>query len=392
MNRLIRVLVADDEPQMRAVISDLILDEDGMELVGMAGDADEAAKLADELQPDVALLDVKMPEGGGPFAAQEIRRVSPGTRIIALSAYNDRGAIVEMLRAGATGYLLKDGSIDAIVDSIRGISDSTSYLSAEVANSLIDELVGRVDVEVKETELHEAALSRIEGVLDDPTVVTMHFQPIVDLETRRPIGMEALARFSAEPSRTPDRWFAEADQVGLGDELEILALESAFASLSQLAPPLFMSVNISPRAARSEAFAETMDLVRPDRVVIEMTEHAPISDYDAITESLQRQRARGVRLAIDDAGAGFSSLQHILNMDPDVIKLDISMTRDIESTPPKRALAAALSTFAHEIGCLMVAEGIETEEEVEVLCELGISVGQGYLLGVPAPLDERRPV
>lgn len=384
----IRVLLADDEPQLRAVISDLIVGEEDMELVGAASDAEEAAHLAGELQPDVALLDVKMPGGGGPHAAQEIRRLSPSTRIIALSAYNDRGAVLQMLRAGASGYLLKDGTIDSIIASIRGTSDSASFLSAEIASSVIEELVGRVDQEAKQTEQQQEAETRVRQALESPEALTMHFQPIMELSTRRVIGMEALSRFNIEPRRTPDKWFIEAEQVGLGDELELVALEAAFAWLASLATPIFMSVNISPRAARSEAFAAAMELVRPDRVVIEMTEHAPISDYEAITESLRRLRDRGVRLAIDDAGAGFASLQHILNMDPDIIKLDVSLTRGIENTPAKRALAAALSTFATEIGCLMVAEGIETDTEMEILLELGIEYGQGYLLGRPAPLVE----
>ncbi len=388
MTRSVGVLIADDEPQMLAALIDLIDAEDGMHLVGVARDARQARDMAQELQPDVALLDVKMPGGGGPQAAREIKSVSPATRIVALSAYNDRGAVVQMLRAGASGYLLKDGSIDSIVDSIRRTSDTQSFLSAEVATSVIDELVGRVDLEVAETQPREAALSRVQEVLRNPTSLSIHFQPIVELETRRQIGMEALSRFALDPRRTPDKWFDEAEQVGLGKDLEILALRVALSAIASMDMPGFVSVNVSPRTVRSAEFLDAIELVRPDRIVIEMTEHAPVEDYEAITDSLRRFRERGLRLAIDDAGAGFASLRHILRLEPDLIKLDISLTRDIDHTPAKRALAAALSTFAREIGCVMVAEGVETEDELQVLIELGITCGQGYLLGRPAALPK----
>jgi EAL domain-containing protein (putative c-di-GMP-specific phosphodiesterase class I) len=382
---MMRVLIADDEPQMRAVLSDLISSEEDLEVVGVASDAQEAADLARELQPDVALVDVKMPEGGGPRAARDIRRLSPGTRIIALSAYNDRGAVLQMLRAGAAGYLVKDASIDSIVHSIRHTSDSEAFLSAQVTTSVIDELVGRVDLEATEVEREKVVTARIRQVLEDPDALTIYFQPIVELGSRHVAGMEALARFLLEPARTPDKWFADAERVGLGDELEIAAMNAAFAVLPLFPNSTYMSVNVSPRVARSQTFLDTMELVRADRIVIEMTEHAPVQDYEAIAGSLQRLRARGVRLAIDDTGAGFASLRHILTLDPDIIKLDISLTRDIDKVPAKRALAAALSTFAREIGCTIVAEGIETEKELDVLIHLGFTHGQGYYLGRPAP-------
>ena len=122
------------------------------------------------------------------------------------------------------------------------------------------------------------------------------------------------------------------------------------------------------------------------RVVMEVTEHARVDDYDALNLSLQLLREQGVRLAIDDAGAGFASLQHIVRLSPDFIKLDITLTRNIDADPVRRALATAMISFASEIGAAIIAEGIETEAEFQTLLGLGVPFGQGFYFGDPAPL------
>ena len=124
-----------------------------------------------------------------------------------------------------------------------------------------------------------------------------------------------------------------------------------------------------------------------DRLAIELTEHARITDYPALSEALTGLRARGVRLMIDDVGAGFASLHHILRLAPDAIKLDRSLTSGIEADPARRALAAALVTFAGEIGATIIAEGIETEDELAALQALGVERGQGFHLGRPRPIS-----
>ncbi|MGH2545268.1 MAG: ATP-binding response regulator [Actinomycetota bacterium] len=155
-NGRITVLIAEDEPAVRAALSDLIDIEDELELVGAAADAQEAIDMAREHKPDVALVDVKMPAGGGARAAREIRDLSPATRVVALSAYEDRTTVLEMLRAGAAGYLVKGTSAGEIVEAIRRSVRGQASLSTEVTAEVIHELVELLDRSERMTrELHD---------------------------------------------------------------------------------------------------------------------------------------------------------------------------------------------------------------------------------------------
>jgi len=137
----------------------------------------------------------------------------------------------------------------------------------------------------------------------------------------------------------------------------------------------------------SERFLD-MALTSPaSRMVIEITEHAQVDDYAALNEALALLREHKVRLAIDDAGAGFASLQHIIRLAPDFIKLDITLTRGIDEAPVRRALATALISFASEIGAAIIAEGIETRGEFDTLRALGVPFGQGFYLAPPSPAN-----
>jgi EAL domain-containing protein (putative c-di-GMP-specific phosphodiesterase class I) len=211
------------------------------------------------------------------------------------------------------------------------------------------------------------------------------FQPISNLETGGVAGVEALARFA--DGRGPATWFAEAQSVNLEEDLDLVAARAALAHLDHLPPGAFLSVNVSPGTAVSDPFRELFESLPAERVILEITEHAQIEDYEALDEALRWVRRRGGRVAVDDAGAGFASLRHILSLAPDMIKLDISLTRNIDSDQARHALARALITFAEEIRAIMVAEGIETQAELEALQELGVAYGQGFHLARPAKME-----
>jgi EAL domain-containing protein (putative c-di-GMP-specific phosphodiesterase class I) len=226
---------------------------------------------------------------------------------------------------------------------------------------------------------------RVEGALRSDAR-RMVFQPIAGLDTGRVVGVEALCRFESEPLRPPNEWFSEAAEVGLGVPLELAAAEAALAALDRLPAALYLSVNLSPAAVTSPAFPDLLAGWPGPRLVVELTEHSRVEDYEPLLRALDGLRHRGVRIAVDDAGAGYAGLQHILRLHPDVIKVDTDLTRGIDVDPVRRALAASLLTFADEMAAAIVAEGIETANELETLRSLGVPWGQGYHLARPGSL------
>ncbi len=213
----------------------------------------------------------------------------------------------------------------------------------------------------------------------------MVFQPIVDLATGDIVGAEALARFDVEPHATPDRWFAEAWRVGLGIELEIAAVRGAIAQMPNLPEKAYLSFNVSPETLQSEAFTEAVSRVPGDRIVVEVTEHAAVKEYEPLIDAIERLRRQGIRLAVDDVGAGYSGLNHIVRVAPSMLKLDLGLTRDVDRDRVKQALAAASVVFASRVGLDIVSEGVETAQEAEALRLLGIRYGQGYHFARPGP-------
>lgn len=216
--------------------------------------------------------------------------------------------------------------------------------------------------------------------------VTIVYQPIIDLATRQLAGHEALARFAEEPLRPPDQWFNEAAALGLQERLELAVIRKALKGLAHFPARTYVSLNVSPQTILTGAIEAVLDGWPLERLMLEVTEHASVSDYPRLAAKIEPLRRKGLRLAVDDAGAGFASFRHILELKPDVIKLDISLIREIDLDSRRRALAAALIRFARETGSKILAEGVERDAELAVLRELRVSKAQGYLLGRPMPI------
>ena len=217
----------------------------------------------------------------------------------------------------------------------------------------------------------------------------MVFQPIWRLGDSQPAGFEALARFAAvgtAPPRRPDEWFADAAAVGLAEPLELAAVARALAALPDLPPRAYLTLNVSPATACSVALTRLLEGQALDRLVLEITEQQEMVDGDALLAALAPLRAAGLRLAVDDAGIGYSGLQKILEIRPDIIKLDRFFVTGIETDPSRRALAAALCEFADGVGAELVAEGVETEAQLDAVRTLGFAKVQGWLLGRPMSL------
>lgn len=259
-----------------------------------------------------------------------------------------------------------------------GLNSDTVHLmqtfSTLIATKIEAEL-GQIKSAQKKGERINAAVES-----NDPKIV---FQPIVRLADLAIIGVEALSRFKTIPLRSPDVWFAEAGEVGLAAMLELLACRKAIAAARRLPPWMSVNINISPAVLIENDVSDIITGIDPRRIVVELTEHAPIADYTPVVRAVEALRSKGVSIAIDDAGAGYSSLRHVLAIRPDLIKLDVSLTRNIHLDSMKEAMASALVAFSEKTGCRIVAEGVETEAELHKLRELGIHKGQGYFLGIP---------
>jgi EAL domain-containing protein (putative c-di-GMP-specific phosphodiesterase class I) len=231
--------------------------------------------------------------------------------------------------------------------------------------------------------------AQVQAVLDSggPRMV---YQPIWALSSRRPVGYEALARFPLYAGiSTPDQWFAEAADVGLGLELEVAAVRAGLSALPMLPPRLTVSVNVSSAAVQRPDLMCALAEADPRRTVVEITEHDQVEDYEAVRASCEQVKDLGCTIAVDDAGAGYAGFQHLIEIHPDVIKLDLKITRNLDSDPARAAMAAALVGFARAIDATVLAEGVETACELDAATRLGVQYAQGYHLGRPAPLPEQ---
>jgi EAL domain-containing protein (putative c-di-GMP-specific phosphodiesterase class I) len=245
-----------------------------------------------------------------------------------------------------------------------------------------------VEPQVRDQERRTEIEGRLDPVVAEGGPVVL-LQPIVDLGTGTRVGAEALSRFPADWGLTPDVVFAEAHSVGMGHALELQALERAAEHLDRVGG--YIAMNVSPATALTPEAAELLRRLPLERVVLELTEHDAVEDYDRLSAALAPFRAAGLRLAIDDVGAGFSSLRHIVVTAPDVIKLDRSIAAGVATDRVLATLVGSLTTFAHGSGARVVAEGVETAEDATALRSLGVDHGQGWHFGRPGPPEALAP-
>lgn len=219
--------------------------------------------------------------------------------------------------------------------------------------------------------------------LPEATEIRTVVQPIVRLDDRVVIGYEALARVSAAVHHGPDWWLERAAEVGLRSQLEVVFLESA-ARLGTPPEGALLFVNASPAAlAHPDLLALRTRL--PERLVVEITEQVAVDDYLLLREQLEPWVTSRVRLAIDDTGAGYSSLRHVVELSPDFLKLDRTLVHDIDKDPVRRALVRALVAFAREVGTSVIAEGVETAAELAAVIAAEVPLAQGFLIARPGP-------
>ena len=206
-------------------------------------------------------------------------------------------------------------------------------------------------------------------------------QPVYSLHDGRLLGVEALTRFDRAPTRTPDRWFAAADSLGLGTDLELAAIAGALKAGATLPSRVVLSVNASPATLADPRLIDLLRSRRHTAVTVEITEHAVVEDYPLLRDVVDKVRELGVRIAVDDAGAGVASMHHIVQLGPDAIKLDASLTQDMSGSALRRSLATAMVEFAYRANAQLIVEGIETESDLAAWRSLGAHGVQGNYTG-----------
>lgn len=285
--------------------------------------------------------------------------------------------------------VLSDGRVYGTFCCFRADADeSLNQRDLDIVRMFAEVAIEYVEAELAERRRRAAVEERIAAAIVVDGSLRTVFQPVLALDGGAILGAEALSRFAIEPRRTPDVWFAEAGSIGLGGQLEQAAVRSAVRELPLLPESAFLAVNVSPAAVVAGVLDEVVRGVDLTRLVLEMTEHAPVADYAELEAALRPLRRRGARVAVDDAGSGYACFRHILRLRPEWIKMDASITQGIDGDPARVALADAMVGFAGRIGSDIIAEGVETREELAVLRSLGVTAAQGYHLGRPMAMAD----
>jgi EAL domain-containing protein (putative c-di-GMP-specific phosphodiesterase class I)/CheY-like chemotaxis protein len=369
-----RILVVDDEPALLRAYT-RALTRDGYEAEG-ATDGVRAKELLAESRFDVIISDVCMPGMDGLELLRAVRRIDVDVPVILVTgAPTSRGA-GEAVESGALLYLVKPVEFRALLQVVehairlhriaRLKRDAMAHLGAT------DGMVGdRTGLEVR----FESALASI----------WIAYQPIVSWKTREVYGYEALLRSNEPLLATPGAVIDAAERLGRLPQLGRTIRDRVASKIDETPGDAAIFVNLHPHDLADETlFAPDSPLSRAaSRVVLEITERASLDEFKDVTTRIADLRDLGFRIAIDDLGAGYAGLTSFAQLQPEVVKLDMSLVRDVHKEPVKRKLIAAMTSLCSEMGMLVVAEGIECVEERDTLAEAGCELMQGYLFAKP---------
>ena len=372
----IRLLIADDDVGIIDGLVKILSLEPGVDIVGIANDAQEAIRLAVELQPEVALVDINMPGGGGPVAAAGIRESSPSTHVIAHSMYDDRGAVMQMVRAGSIGYIVKGSRREQIVGALDRARRGEAILSDQVASLVVNELSAHLRDREQEAERYRQDLASVRR-LAAGAGLELRFEPIVDLVLDTLSGFEALPLHPAGGGRDDfGSLAATAARVGFSSELELGVARLCLERVDQLPPGTWIGINVSPASLLDPALAESV-LDRPQGLVcLELSGQPVATDYVDLRKALDGMRGSGVKVAVDGVGGTGASLRHLVELRPDLVKLDpwIIERDDPDSTLP---LVEAIVRMLDNSGSPLVACGVRGEADMTALRDVGVRFAQG---------------
>jgi PAS domain S-box-containing protein len=368
-----RALVADDDAEMRRSVGRL-LRKAGFEVV----DVDSGFRAISALEAqrfDVVVSDVQMPDGGGLDLLRAVRRVDLDVPVILMTGEPSVTAAAEAVEHGAFRYLTKPldtpGFMKIVEHAARAHAMARIRREAYSITGAHGGTTDRAGLEV-----------RFAQALDG---MWMAFQPIVDAKTGAPFGVEALMR-SNEPSiPNPPALLDAASQLGRLPLIGRKVRELSSAAIASRTDDLALFVNLHPDDLFDvDLIADRAALTRvAPRVILEVTERASLDSSARLTERIARLRQLGFRLAVDDIGAGYSGLTSFTELMPEVVKIDMSLVRDVHKSALKQRTIGALCKLCRDVGTLVVGEGVETSEERDTLVGLGCDLLQGYLIGRP---------
>jgi DNA-binding NarL/FixJ family response regulator/EAL domain-containing protein (putative c-di-GMP-specific phosphodiesterase class I) len=378
----IRVLVADDEEAVVDVLRALVGSDPSLRFVGAANDAEAAIDLVLQERPDVVLLDVRMPGGGGLRAAREIAQRCPPTKIVALSAHDDADTVIAMIAAGAHGYVPKGDPTDKILRTIHRAAHGRRRPKRDDS----DLMFVAPDASRRDDRGVNVARAIIDGA------VTCEFAPIVDIDSGRTVGLEVQPRLATLPHRSYDAWCADAEAVGLLTDLELAAFREARGALRKLPEEIFLECELSPSTAAEGRFRRSIQKTVAERIVLGFSPaigNGGVRVGDVrFAEALESLRAKGVRVSATHAGTGLEGLGHLTSLRPDFVRLDTTLTPMVDRSFPTHSVVAAAVSCAVQVGASVIAAGVTSEAQREEMARLGVHLVQGPLVGGSFPPSE----
>jgi EAL domain-containing protein (putative c-di-GMP-specific phosphodiesterase class I)/CheY-like chemotaxis protein len=367
------VLLVEDEVALRRAFARM-LEESGFSIV-QAGDGQQAIDALADGAFEVVLTDVSMPGMDGIQLLRAVRERDPDVPVILISGNPTVESAVKAVEYGALQYLIKPVESRILIDAVERAAKlgRIATLKREAAQrGPIDRLLG-------DRAAMEASFSR---GLD---TLWMAFQPIVDWTSRRTVAFEALVRTNEPTLPHPGVLFAVAERLDRVHEIGRTIRQAIARTMAEHPQGADIFINLHPSDFLDETlFAADSPLAAfSSRVVLEVTERAALDEKAGIAERVGRLREFGYRIAIDDLGAGYAGLSYFTQLNPDVVKIDMSLVRDIHKDGIKQKLVGSLTSLCKELGMLVVAEGIETAEERDTCTELCCELLQGYLFAKP---------
>jgi EAL domain-containing protein (putative c-di-GMP-specific phosphodiesterase class I)/ActR/RegA family two-component response regulator len=368
------VLLIEDETQVRNAYA-RVLRESGLSVIELA-DASEVEETLDSGAFDAVVSDIRMPGTTGIDVLRAARRRDPDLPVILVTAGGDLSSAVEALDHGALHYLLKPVPPTVLSGAV---TEAVRLRRLASMQRRAFELYGSAAVEESQSRDRAAHLERAFDTL------WMAYQPIVRWSSRGVLAYEALVRNDDSLLRSPDALFGCAGELGRLQRLG-RAIRRLVADAMTNEPDRTFFVNLHPQDLDDdELLSESAPLSHhASRVVLEITERSALTRVGDLRARLLRLRQMGYRLAVDDLGAGYAGLNWFAQLEPDVVKLDMSLTRDVDSTPTKRRLVQSLTSLCGDLGIAVVAEGIETAAERDAVVECGCDLLQGYLFAKPS--------